>query len=253
MADTKRKYEKELLDLRNLLEGERETSSQLEIEKNEEQRKLKKFKDDLRDKIECPVCLDTPRLGPVPVCPNGHVVCLNCKAQSCPTCRVEMGEGKSLIAVAIIENIEHECKFVDCSKLFYVDKLNEHMRVCAHRLVVCPQSVCPWKISLSKLLDHLFKSTCSYVAVQSFISHCTVIRTDIGLTPAMRAARSLSWNTHTYSFDGTVFVIYPERHEDVFYFPVVVLDTEDAGSKYRVEIVVHEFGTTVETSEASFK
>ena len=30
----------------------------------------------LRDKVECPVCFEVPRRAPVPICPNGHVVCL---------------------------------------------------------------------------------------------------------------------------------------------------------------------------------
>ena len=30
----------------------------------------------LRDKVECPVCFDIPKKAPVPVCPNGHVVCV---------------------------------------------------------------------------------------------------------------------------------------------------------------------------------
>lgn len=30
----------------------------------------------LKDKVECPVCFDIPKKAPVPVCPNGHVVCV---------------------------------------------------------------------------------------------------------------------------------------------------------------------------------
>lgn len=51
----------------------------------------------LREMVECPVCLELPREGPVPVCPNGHVVCSPCLRRrrqiegelitSCPSCR----------------------------------------------------------------------------------------------------------------------------------------------------------------------
>ena len=42
-------------------------------------RMTKKYEDlvkKLRDKVECPVCFDIPKKAPVPVCPNGHVVCV---------------------------------------------------------------------------------------------------------------------------------------------------------------------------------
>ena len=70
------------------------------------------------DKLECPVCLNIPRCGPVPVCPNGHFVCIKCKADSCPTCRTVMGSGKSLLASTSLENIEHKCKFDHCEEKF---------------------------------------------------------------------------------------------------------------------------------------
>ena len=33
----------------------------------------------LRKRVECPVCLEIPRSGPVFVCKNGHFVCQKCK------------------------------------------------------------------------------------------------------------------------------------------------------------------------------
>jgi len=88
--------------------------------------------DKLMDSIECPVCFDIPRTGPVPVCPNGHLVCQDCKRDICPTCRVQMGNGRSLLAMTIIENIDHKCKFDDCDDNFPMDKVEEHEKVCRH-------------------------------------------------------------------------------------------------------------------------
>ena len=45
----------------------------------------------LRKRVECPVCLEIPRSGPVFVCKNGHFVCQKCKrGGNCPTCREVM-------------------------------------------------------------------------------------------------------------------------------------------------------------------
>ena len=49
-------------------------------EETSELKKLKGVMEELGSMVECPVCLCLPRLGgPVPVCSNGHFVCLPCK------------------------------------------------------------------------------------------------------------------------------------------------------------------------------
>ena len=75
----------------------------------------------MKSKVECPVCLVLPRAGPVPQCPRGHFLCSGCKAvreragrRDCPTCRGPMGEAHSLLASLVIENVEHDCSFKNC-------------------------------------------------------------------------------------------------------------------------------------------
>ena len=46
----------------------------------EELKAEKKKIDDMKKQIECPVCLEVPRTGPVFVYPNGHFVCEQCKS-----------------------------------------------------------------------------------------------------------------------------------------------------------------------------
>ena len=49
----------------------------------------KKTENILRKQVQCPVCLDVPRKGPIFACPNGHIVCQSCKRGKCPICRVK--------------------------------------------------------------------------------------------------------------------------------------------------------------------
>ena len=70
----------------------------------------------IEEALECPVCFDIPKSAPVPVCPNGHVVCVKCVREVCPTCRVRMEDGTSTLAVTVIENIEHTCEHEDCGQ-----------------------------------------------------------------------------------------------------------------------------------------
>ena len=79
------------------------------VEQLQEELRSEKVKaNELKRQIECPVCLEIPRAGPVYACPNGHLVCQKCKRKSCPTCREDLGDNKSLVAVAIIERILHD-------------------------------------------------------------------------------------------------------------------------------------------------
>jgi len=84
----------------------------------------------LREQLECPVCMEVPTSGPLHVCPNGHFVCATCKQEECPTCRIQMSSGKSLLAVTVIENIKHKCKHGDCEKLLYLADYKIHLEAC---------------------------------------------------------------------------------------------------------------------------
>eukprot|EP00092_Neocalanus_flemingeri_P097131 GFUD01123732.1.p1 GENE.GFUD01123732.1~~GFUD01123732.1.p1 ORF type:complete len:317 (-),score=55.45 GFUD01123732.1:68-1018(-) len=171
--------------------------------------------DQLEEKVECPVCLEIPRSGPVHICPNGHIVCKQCKTGSCPTCRVCMGDGKSLLALTVIDNIEHNCKFVDCEEIFAVDKLEGHEKICKRRTVTCPHNNCSEKIALSKLLDHLNKETCSSNLIPTVIASFSKLGR-VGFRVGNNSRNDLNW---------------------------VV----------RIEMEVHEWGSTMQDSEISFR
>jgi len=113
----------------------------------------------LHDQIECPVCLEFPTSGPIYSCPNGHLVCSNCKDANCPTCRGKMFNGKSLLAVTVMENFEHKCKFEECEEILPLEKYKLHLKSCPHRLVFCPArtAFCGKKMSLNKVYDHISK------------------------------------------------------------------------------------------------
>ena len=48
--------------------------------------------EELRKSLECPVCLETPKVEPSYQCENGHILCSACNAKinQCPECRVDM-------------------------------------------------------------------------------------------------------------------------------------------------------------------
>ena len=214
----------------------------------------KSFLNKLRGQIQCPVCREVPRAGKVPVCPNGHFVCRKCKTSSCPTCRVTMGDCMSSLAVAVIENIDHKCKFAACQELFALDKLEDHERVCSHRTVKCPFPHCTEKIALSKLLGHIVSKGCSgdkipFVVPTDSTGH---IRRGFQCTEA-GVTNDMYWTSSLFSFDGILFVVFPVKLDGVFYFSLVMLSSESVCSKYKIEMIVHENSTQVHNSEVAYK
>jgi len=195
----------------------------------------------LSDKVECPVCLEVPRTGPVPVCPNGHIVCKKCKKTTCPTCRVAMGNGKSLLASTLLENIEHRCKFDDCEEYFALDKLDEHEKDCWHRIVTCPYISCPdKKIMLSKLVSHLRSSkTCCWRASSMSAKNSLEESFGFNLNQEMSMKEAISFTCYMFSLDGHGLCVTASKDGSQFYFSCVMLCSEAVSNKYKVEMTVH--------------
>ena len=127
--DEKNHLEQELKSVKQ--RNKEVTQEREDIKNTAEQRKLKlnkvsKVLEELKVKIECPVCLGVPREGPVPCCPSGHITCSPCLERlrlqarpgrvKCPTCRAPMGEGRSVLARIVLENMEHQCSGVNFCK-----------------------------------------------------------------------------------------------------------------------------------------
>jgi len=228
-------------------------------ERKECEKKVDKFEeifDQLKGKIECPVCLEIPRSGPAYVCPNGHFVCSKCKTASCPTCRVAMGTGKSLLAVTIIENVDHGCRFVDCEELFGLDKLEDHEKICKHRIIHCPYELCDEKVALSKLFKHIKKKACSVKSVevddQCKSEPAAAFNVTINNEPAIDKS-VISWKVYTYSYKGYKFAaICAKKIDNFFYITMVMFSSEAECAKYKIEMEVHEADSLGEDSELSF-
>ena len=112
------------------------------------EKKYKNLVAKLRDRIECPVCFEVPESGPVFSCPNGHLVCSNCKADSCPSCRTKMFNNKSMLAVTALENIEHQCTVEGCDAEVLFGKVKYHKEKCVRRIINCPATECEEEMEL---------------------------------------------------------------------------------------------------------
>jgi len=229
-------YKKEIIDLKVKLK---------------DSNKNKKIVDTLLEKLECPVCLTIPRFGPTPICPNGHIVCSKCikDLRICPMCRVNMGHAKSLLAKAVIENIDHKCDFAGCAEQLSHEKLNAHAKVCSHRPVLCPYVTCHVKVGLSKLVYHMqVNHNSKHKMIPSDHSHKFEMH-----FRSNNPNESVQWKPRTFSYNNVCFCILVEKEKGHHYtYPVIFASSSDC-SKYIIELAVHERSSTLENSKYCFK
>jgi len=134
----------------------------------------KKRKAEQLEWMECPVCLETPRSGPIYSCRKGHIICKECqpKVSQCPTCRDRHTDCRSLIAEKLLEatlkDTPVSCKYRGSGCLFedLVVNLVDHESGCMFRSVRCPAShrgACNWLGPLNKLIQHVIQQKCAQV------------------------------------------------------------------------------------------
>jgi len=205
----------------------------------------------MQAKVECPVCFDVPKQAPVPVCPNGHVVCQGCKRDLCPTCRVRMGHGTSILAVTVIENIPHSCEFqiygcqVSCSIL----ALPSHQAICKFRAVKCPNFNCVERVPLTTLAEHTLRRC---------IHNGTFYNTPLSnsynyIIPANQTdqfdnRRNSTWRPDGITYDEKNFFLKITRKgkKAMWYFYVQMAGSEEDAKNYTATIYVFKSSVGVD-------
>jgi len=210
--------------------------------------RLRKVKS-LKKHVECPVCLEVPRQGPIYTCPNGHLVCHECKREMCPTCREGMGANRSLVAAAVIKNIFHDCKFDGCDKDFPLENLEEHEKMCRHRTVICPNAWCKAEISLSKLVLHLREKSCSTYAQQIVSQKNGKAKFEI-LDPKNNIVKDLNWKVRSYSYQNVPFGICVKKSGENFYIELVMFESVEFCSNFIIEMKVHRSDFAPDTDQS---
>ena len=211
----------------------------------------KKIKD-LRKQVECPVCLDVPRKGPIFACPNGHIICPKCKSENCPICRVKIGNNKSIVAVALIENILHGCKFDGCGEEHPLNTIENHEKYCYHRTVTCPHVECDQTMKLSNL-DHLGpESRCRAHRLAKVIGMESGSFFVESFNLRVFNRKDCSWPLVMFRRNG-LFALCSFKSGDYYHFTVVMFGSVEACSAINMEIEVSEKSSSPSSDRQSAK
>ena len=165
-----------------------------------------------------------------------------------------MGNGKSLLASIVLENIDHRCRFDDCEEYFALDKLDAHAKVCRHRTVSCPFGNCKEEVSILRIIQHLSssKKCCIHSAPVTAKNSLVVMRGYALKQEDITRNKLWLWPTSLYFLDGYGVSLFPEKDGGNFYFSCIMFASEAACSKYKIEMTVHASKSPLD-SDLSFK
>jgi len=197
-----------------------------------------------RERLECPVCLVVPRIGPVPSCPSGHLTCTPCllkmrkegKGENCPTCRAPMGDGQSMLAKFLIENMDHVCSLKGCKEKVPFEEYEKHQEECSHRLVICPGSnlTCHARVAFCDVEAHVL--TCpdviEYNAWGDLVTFTYEHQEDLLVTTNM------VWSTLCFEAKSKTFFVRMDKTSSIFSIEVAMNGSQMECEQYMAEVVV---------------
>jgi len=232
------------------VEEERVKVEEERVKVEEERVKVEKMSKEQLKLVECPVCLALPREDrAVPCCPQGHFVCSPCNALltrqgklDCPTCRVAMGQGQSLLALTVVKNAWHECKLQGCNVSLPFDQIKEHEEMCIWRLIICPGDgqTCTAMLPYCTVLTHVKNcSACAHSSpvVFQLSRHCAEMNASLTLDAALAFnGRGMTWKTKILQLEqGFVFFVRLSRREGIFTIDVVMKGRKEDCREFMVE------------------
>jgi len=194
--------------------------------------------------LECPVCLQIPREGPVAMCPVGHLVCKNCRVNvtTCPTCRRQMlQDGTNILANKMIEEIPHPCKYSQfgCEIKKLKIELEEHEARCPERTIKCPYLNCKDEVQIRRYHDHALISGCTRTRSSCSIDEesRTLFKTLRGESIQGLISRESYWRMKCFEGFETFYLHqYFFAAEETFAFYVTM--AEDSSTTYLVKITL---------------
>ncbi|PNF31834.1 E3 ubiquitin-protein ligase SIAH1B [Cryptotermes secundus] len=119
--------------------------------------------EDLASEFQCPVCCNYIQT-PILQCPNGHVICTNCRLKftCCPICRARLGNSRNLLVEKITRTLKLPCNYSTsgCAVALLHTERRAHEETCEFRPCPCPfpEDGCKWQGSLEDVAPHLKKS-----------------------------------------------------------------------------------------------
>jgi len=184
---------------------------------------------ELKDELECPVCLKTIMDPPIFLCENGHGLCGSCRediknrGQPCPVCRGALTEVRNHMVEQILDKLpRNKCIYNGCQfEKRNLDLVKKHEVECRHRLVSC--GTCKKEIAVFSLTNHL-----------SSVHQSTPVDFDLGVEKKLSCSLvDFSGNHQPLTCNGLEFYFNHFKHcENLVMFWISYTGGPDEADKY---------------------
>ena len=169
----------------------------------------------------------------------------------CPTCRVPMGQGQSLLALTVIKNVQHECGHQGCNVKLNFGEIKEHEEKCIWRLIPCPGMGinCTAKTPLCNVVNHAeVCPDCNWPPIR--VDGEEALFTNLLRVHKVGSQGRLRWETKILeSEEGLFFFVRSSWKEGRFEVDVLMKGSQEDCVDFMVEVSI----LNVETRKPVFK
>lgn len=211
----------------------------------------------IEEEVTCPVCKQVPRIIPIPVCPNGHIICQPCLVKlenlMCTTCRVAILPNKfSVVAAGVASKLPHVCRFQGCKVKMNLSKIKIHELNCKTRHVECDR--CHEMAPIENFVNHnygcfdwTFGGNVKTVMIRiggipPNFNKLYVSRWDGKKPIVFQCSSDFKYPPAVYIMENQVFFlgVARRREEKRWIFYAGIQGTEQDSSEYRVTVVLED-------------
>ena len=203
---------------------------------------------ELRQHLECKICYND-MIGNILQCQNGHLICQAC-AKSCNTCPYCKNAGvftRNLAMENLLQNHTVRCPHKECSIACKRQKMNEHIKICKQRPMMCPccnQSI--W-CDNSSILDHLkVHHKCKQMQAKETKKHTFALTLCFAL-PKEQYKKCLTWVPHIIEANDKNFFFHVKANEETFKVNVYEIRTRGEESQASCKLTHTCFKTNSKT------
>ena len=175
----------------------------------------------------------------------------------CPTCRVAMGQGQSLLALTVVKNARHECRLQGCNMSLPFGEIKEHEENCNWRLIICPSdgNSCTAMVPFCRVLAHGKNcSACVLSPGRRYLDNGAEMNSYLKLDTADAFdGKDVSWKTEILLGQGVVFFVRLSRKGGIFTIDVVMKGSKEECEEFRVKASIVDAVSRKSMFKATFQ
>ena len=140
-----------------------------------------------------------------------------------------MGQGRSLLALTVVKNAQHECGHQGCDVKLNFDQIKDHEEKCVWRLILCPGkgTTCKVRVPFCTVLKHVQTCTDCRWPPKQMDEDGIFIRNTISKDTVVRQNMNSSWSTKVIQFEGRFFFVRSEKKDEYYTVDVVMKGSQE--------------------------